>query len=200
MLSLALCSFCIGFSRQGLDQWMVRYFQEVHSLGATSGVYQLVSAGAPFLGVLGAIVAGTSSDKLWHARRPPVIFLCYVGQLASFLLLARSTSPLMAAVAILGASFCISGSHSLLLGVCTMDFGGRRAVATAAGFFDGLQYLAGALTGRWLGTLLDQHGWGVWAYSLMPTALCGALIMLRLWNLTPETAVIRGPPAQPSVA
>ncbi len=195
MLSLALCSFCIGFSRQGLDQWMVRYFQEWHHLEATSGVYQLVSTGAPFFGVLGAITAGTASDRLWHARRPPVIFVCFVGQLASFSLLSIAGSPLLAASAILMASIFISGSHGLLLGGCTMDFGGRRAVATAAGFFDGLQYFAGALTGRGLGLLLDHYGWGIWAYTLMPTALLGALVMLRLWNLTPDTVVSLAPSA-----
>ena len=200
MVSFAFCSFCIGFSRQGLDQWMVRYFQEVHHIEANAPVYKVVSIGAPLLAVVGAVVVGISSDKLWNARRPPVIFLCYVGQLVSFFALAQARTPLMAAFAILGASFCISGSHSLLLGACTIDFGGRRAVATAAGFFDGLQYLAGALTGHWLGTLLDQHGWGIWAYSLMPTALCGAIIMLRFWNLTPDSAPRPVAIAEPSQA
>ena len=199
MMSLALCSFCIGFSRQGMDQWMVRYFQEVHHLDAKSGVYQLVSSGAPFFGVLGAISAGVASDYFWHARRPPVIFICYVGQLVSFFVLSQASSPMMAAVAILGASLCISGSHGMLLGVCTMDFGGRRAVATAAGLFDGLQYCAGALTGLGLGHLLDRYGWGIWAYALMPTAAVGAFVMLRMWNLTPDT-VVRVAPAAPVAA
>ena len=66
-----------------------------------------------------------------------------------------------------------------------MDFGGRKAVATAAGLFDGAQYLAGAIVAQVIGRLLDKYGWGAWGLTQIPFALVGALLMARLWNARP---------------
>ena len=185
MLTMALTSFCIGFSRQGLDQWMARYFFEVHHLTGKSGLYQFVSAGAPLFGIAGGLAAGALSDRVFSARRPPVIFVFFIGQIIFFLLLGRATTASGAVAAILGASLCINGCHSLLAGVASMDFGGKHAAASAAGFFDGCQYLAGAVAGHWMGLLLDRHGWGSWGYSLAPMAAVGAVLMAVLWNAKP---------------
>ena len=66
-----------------------------------------------------------------------------------------------------------------------MDFGGKKAAATAAGLFDGVQYIAGAIVGVSLGKLLDTLGWGIWPFAPIPFALAGAAIMSRLWNVLP---------------
>jgi OPA family glycerol-3-phosphate transporter-like MFS transporter len=74
-------------------------------------------------------------------------------------------------------------------GAASMDFGGRKAAATAAGLFDGMQYVAGSLVGIGMGFLLDRFGWGVWALAPVPFALLGAVLMLRLWNVLPQGRV-----------
>jgi OPA family glycerol-3-phosphate transporter-like MFS transporter len=78
--------------------------------------------------------------------------------------------------------------HSMLSGTASMDFGGKRAAATAAGLFDGMQYIGGSFTGFGLGMLLDRFGWGVWAPSMIGFAAIGALIMLALWNARPSAS------------
>jgi OPA family glycerol-3-phosphate transporter-like MFS transporter len=186
MLTLTLASFCIGFSRQGLDQWMARYFQEVHHLTALSLKFQLLGWGAPLFGVAGGLLAGTASDRLFGSRRPPVIFFFFLGQLLSFGLLSRAVGPWSALGAILGASLCINACHSMIAGVASMDFGGKYAAGSAAGIIDGVQYLAGALTGHWMGNWLERYGWGNWAYMLMPTALVGACLMATIWRADPR--------------
>ena len=52
--------------------------------------------------------------------------------------------------------------HSMLSGTASMDFGGKRAAATAAGMFDGMQYVGGAVMGWGMGWMLDRFGWGTW--------------------------------------
>jgi OPA family glycerol-3-phosphate transporter-like MFS transporter len=37
-----------------------------------------------------------------------------------------------------------------------MDFGGKRAAATATGMFDGMQYIGGAAVGIGVGWMLDN--------------------------------------------
>jgi OPA family glycerol-3-phosphate transporter-like MFS transporter len=67
-----------------------------------------------------------------------------------------------------------------------MDFGGKRAAATAAGLFDGMQYVGGSFTGYGLGLLLQKFGWGAWGPSMIGFAALGAVFMLVLWNARPQ--------------
>ena len=70
----------------------------------------------------------------------------------------------------------------MLSGTASMDFGGKRAAASAAGMFDGMQYIGGSFAGYGLGKLIDLHGWGVWAPSMVGFAAVGGVLMLVLWN------------------
>src|SRR5207253_6367071 len=66
-------------------------------------------------------------------------------------------------------------------------------VATAAGLFDGAQYLAGALVGHWMGVLIDAYKvakqpgveYDVWPLAPLPFAIIGAILIARLWNVVP---------------
>ncbi len=69
-----------------------------------------------------------------------------------------------------------------------MDFGGRKAAATAAGLFDGMQYLASSLVGIGMGWVLDHWGWAAWPFVPIPFACVGALVISRLWNVAPHVA------------
>jgi OPA family glycerol-3-phosphate transporter-like MFS transporter len=90
-------------------------------------------------------------------------------------------------------SLFVNSAHSLVGGAASMDFGGRKAVATAAGLFDGAQYLGGALVGVGLGRLLDHYKtagqpgaeFAVWPLLPLGFALLGALIISRLWYALP---------------
>lgn len=55
--------------------------------------------------------------------------------------------PLFAAWMMVLLSFFIQSAHSMVGGASSMDFGGKKAVATAAGLFDGAQYVAGGEAG-----------------------------------------------------
>ena len=88
----------------------------------------------------------------------------------------------------------------MLSGTASMDFGGRKAAATVAGALDGVQYIGSGLTGFGLGSILKNYGWDgiatahhqpahawVWAGTIIPFSLAGALIMTRLWNAKPSS-------------
>ena len=68
-----------------------------------------------------------------------------------------------------------------------LPFGdGRFDAATAAGMFDGMQYVGGSFTGAGLGWLLEKYGWGAWGPSMIGFAVIGAILMVRLWNVVPK--------------
>ena len=83
------------------------------------------------------------------------------------------------------ASLCVIGTHGLLSGTATMDFGGRKGAATAVGVIDGFVYLGSGLSGIALGKLTTQD-WSYWPMFLIPFSLLGFLLCLPIWNSKPR--------------
>lgn len=212
MWLIAFASMCIGMVRTSVDYWWAKYVATVFAVAPTQlgtfAPYEFASWAMPASAILGGLVAGTVSDKLFQARRAPVICFAFVGQAATLLLLAHYYHSAWIGCILLGVvSFFIQSAHSLVGGAASMDFGGKKAVATAAGLFDGAQYLAGSLVGWGMGTLLDHfrdaahHEYGVWPLAPLPFALLGALLISRLWNTRPaHGATIGDDEAQATIA
>ncbi len=185
---LALAEFCTGFVRQGLLLHFPEFLKKVYGIAVGSTLFSVASIGITVGGIAGALVCGVVSDYFFQSRRAPVAFVFYLGQIGSLLLLRANDSPLGAALLIAFTSMWIFGVHGMLSGTASMDFGGRRAAATAAGLLDGIQYVGAGLTGLPLGWVLKRWSWTVWAPSLIPFSIVGAVLMLTLWNAKPKHA------------
>jgi OPA family glycerol-3-phosphate transporter-like MFS transporter len=183
---LIVAEFCTGFVRQGLLLYYTEFLKEVHHVEKTAALFQVASWGITVGGILGALTCGAMSDYLFQSRRAPVAFIFYLGQIVSLLVLGMVHSPLAASVMVGFSCIWIFGVHGLLSGTASMDFGGKRAAATAAGLLDGVQYVGAGLTGIGLGYILDRWHWGVWTLCLVPFSAVGALLMLTLWNAKPK--------------
>ena len=116
----------------------------------------------------------------------PVICFAFCGQLVALLALSQVSTPLMAAFVLAGLQLFVNAGHSLIGGAASMDFGGRKAAATAAGLFDGMQYVAGAIISYSMGRLLTKYGWQAWTLAVIPFALIGAGLAATLWNALPR--------------
>jgi OPA family glycerol-3-phosphate transporter-like MFS transporter len=190
ILTLTAAEFCTGFVRQGLMLWFVPFLKEVHGVTPGSWLFSVATGGVTVGGIVGGLLCGWMSDKLFQSRRAPVAFVFYLAQIAALFLLGRTHEPVVACFLI---GFCctwIFGVHGMLSGTASMDFGGTKAAGTVAGLLDGVQYLASGLTGFVLGGMLDKHGWGIWTYAIMPFSLMGALLMTTLWNATPKNTKV----------
>ncbi len=185
-VTIAIAEFCTGFVRHGFEQWFPRYMQEAQHLALDSPVFQKGALAVVLAGIAGAFAAGTVSDWVFRSRRPPVAFLGYTMQIACLGVIWAAPSLGWIIVAFVVNSFAISMVHSMLSGTASMDFGGRKAAATATGMFDGMQYIGGAAVGTGMGWLLETFGWGVWGPSMIGFSLLGGLLMLRLWNAVPR--------------
>ena len=183
---LALAEFCTGFVRQGLLLYVTSFLVEVHKQPVGNGVHSWAGTAITVGGIVGGILCGVLSDKLFQSRRAPVAFLFYLCQIVSLIVLGRVGSP-MAAAFMIGVSVTwIFGVHGMLTGTASADFGGKKAAATATGILDGVQYLASGLTGFGLGWLLKNYHWGIWTWALVPFSAIGALLMLTIWNAKPS--------------
>jgi OPA family glycerol-3-phosphate transporter-like MFS transporter len=121
-----------------------------------------------------------------------VAFIGYVIQVACLITIWVATDLTMIITAFVLNSFAISVVHSMLSGTASMDFGGKRAAASATGMFDGMQYIGGAAVGMGMGWMLETWGWGVWGPSMILFAVAGGVLMLRLWNTVPKNVKVAG--------
>jgi len=188
-LMIAFAEFCTGFVRHGFEQWFPRYMTEFQHLSLESGVFQKGALAVVSAGIFGAIFAGTVSDWVFKGRRTPVAFVGYVIQCICLGIVWKAPGLPWIIGAFIVNSFAISVVHSMLSGTASMDFGGKRAAATAAGIFDGMQYLGGSAVGLGMGWMLEKFGWTVWGPSMIGFSFVGAIVMLFLWNARPGQSV-----------
>lgn len=187
-LTIAAAEFCTGFVRHGFEQWFPRYMQEAQGMKLESSVFQKGAGGVVIAGIVGAFFAGTISDWAFKGRRTPVAFLGYAAQILSLAVIWLSPSMELVILAFIVNSFAISVVHSMLSGTASMDFGGKKAAGTAAGIFDGMQYIGGSFVGVGMGALIQNFGWSVWGPSMIGFSIIGAILMLTLWNARPKAS------------
>jgi OPA family glycerol-3-phosphate transporter-like MFS transporter len=193
MWTIALGSMMIGFVRRSVvDAWWPKYFVDYHGAKVlvTYVPYIIATWGIALAGIAGGFAFGIASDRTFGGRRAPVIVFGFIGMAVVLALFGLSDmlhlGPVMAACCLVALSFCVNGAHGMIGGAASMDFGGRKAAATAAGLFDGMQYLAGAFVGIGVGYITTTWGWDAWHWAPIPFAVAGAVLMSRLWNTLPK--------------
>ncbi|PJB76623.1 MAG: MFS transporter [Acidobacteria bacterium CG_4_9_14_3_um_filter_49_7] len=136
-------------------------------------------------GVIGGNVAGWVSDIFFDSRRAPAAGGLY-GLLAVVLLFMFFTMSHVWAlgVVVFIVSTCVIGTHGLMSGTATMDFGGTKGAATAVGMIDGFVYLGTGVQSFALGWI-TTHNWHWWPLFLLPFALIGFYLLTRIWNKKP---------------
>jgi len=191
MWTIAIGSMMIGFVRRGVvDAWWPVYFKEAQGLTGVNLASQFTAWGIAILGIIGGFVFGISSDRVFNGRRAPVIVIGFCGMILVltlfFLADVLHLGPMAAAALLACLSFFVNGSHGMIAGAATMDFGGRKAAGTAVGLIDGMQYLAGAFVGMIVGYVTTNWGWQAWKLWPIPFAIVGAIVMASLWNAVPK--------------
>jgi OPA family glycerol-3-phosphate transporter-like MFS transporter len=186
-ITIATAEFCTGFVRHGFEQWFPRYMLEHQQLTLDSPIFQKGAGAVVLAGIAGAFFAGTLSDWVFKGRRPPMAFVGYLLQVGSLFVVYLAPSINLVILAFIVNSFAISIVHSMLSGTASMDFGGKKAAATAAGMFDGMQYVGGSFVGLGMGWMLEKYGWASWGVSMIGFSAMGMILMAFLWNARPKT-------------
>ncbi len=190
VLTISFVELCTGVLRDGSIHWFGAFAKET---GAPN--FRLALGIGLFLsGALGSMTAGIISDKLFNSRRPPVAALLYgvmicVLLIASTLMIAipntSAIKPWIFFSVIIFMSFGVIGTHGMLSGAATADFGGKQATATATGIIDGFVYLGVAIQSISLGQL-TSISWNYWFPFLIPFAIVGFFLSYRIRNVKPK--------------
>jgi len=185
MLMIAMIELTSGVLRNGIMTWYFIFAKEVKQTGAEFFLdhWGLLLC---FFGMAGGFAGGLVSDKFFHSRRgPPTAILCgFMFLMALLMTIYLFSSPFIVGLASLLITTAVIGVHSLMSGTAAADFGGRKATATCSGIVDGFVYLGTGLQAVSLGYLTGQS-WYWWPIYLMPFALLGGFLALRIWHALP---------------
>lgn len=174
--------FFTKMTRYAFLFWLPLYMTEAldysdSTAGYTSSVYEL-------MGILGVLLAGYASDKLFQARRFPVGALMLYG-LALSLLLHPTLSELgvwanAASIGVIG--IMTFGPDALMSGAASMDIGSQRGAATAAGLINCMGSCGQLVSPLLVAYVADQFGWNSMFYLFVVFALISGTLLATKWN------------------
>ncbi len=201
---LVICGieFCSGIMRNGVMHWYRIYAKAVGETGTF--VYANWGLCLLFAGIIGAFATGWASDRFFASRRAPMAGILYFLMLGAAIAMAIAMGGSAAVIAggALVISMSVIGVHGIMSGTSTVDFGGSKNGGTVVGIVDGLVYLGTGLQFVVLGAITpvgeaakDASEWRSWLLFLVPFALIGGLLSLRIWNEHPAR---RRAPVEPA--
>ena len=187
LLTIAFIEFCTGVLRNGVMHWYPIFLKDFMKL--PSDAFMRLHWGLILMlaGVFGGMVAGVLSDKVFGSRRGPVAALLYGLMFFATLLMIFTVKgdQTLLAIAVVAMSFCVIGTHGMLSGTSTMDFGGKRAAGTAVGLIDGFVYLGTGFQSLSLGFITTRN-WSWWPIFLIPFSVIGFYLATRIWKAMPK--------------
>ncbi|MHB2048742.1 MFS transporter [Pseudomonas sp. VEM90] len=183
VLTLGLAYFLLKPARYAILLWgPVIVFEQMPSVGKVGAA--IIPTAFELAGLLGPIMIGLASDKLFGARRMPacVISLVLLTVTLALFMAAMNTGSVLLVVALLFVmGLTLYGPDSMISGAAAIDFGTAKAGATAAGFVNGC-----GSVGAVLGGLLPGYFDGVTVFIVFAgCALFSALVLLPHWNSRP---------------
>jgi OPA family glycerol-3-phosphate transporter-like MFS transporter len=204
ILTIALIELCSGFLRQAILQWGPDFGKGLKV--SDSFVFQNWGMVSCIAGITGGMFAGAISDHLFQSRRSPVSGVLYgIMVVGSIMIVVMFGAPYAVGWVVAFMSMAIIGVHGMLTATASADFAGKRNTGVAVGLIDGFVYLGSTVQSFVYGYTLpaakvrDDAGclvsnpeagkidnWTVWPYAMMPIALVGFLLTLRIWNAKPR--------------
>jgi OPA family glycerol-3-phosphate transporter-like MFS transporter len=178
-----VCGLSLGTTllRETFNLWTPTYFAEYVGLSNPDAASR--SALFPLFGGVSVLLAGFLSDRLGLNGRSLVLFGGLASGTVCLFLLAQVPghgNPWIPVGLVALVGFLLMGPYSYLAGAMSMDFGGEKGSATAAGIIDGVGYLAGVLSGDTVARITVNYGWRNAFLALGITCLLTAIVALVL--------------------
>jgi len=173
---LGVAYFFVYIIRQAINDWSLLFLMQskgYSSIAASGGVFWFEMGG-----VLGALLAGWTSDRLFQGRRGPVNVLFCVGVVFALatMLFIPSNSLILHYIVTFIVGIMIFGPQ-MLIGIAAVEIAHKKAAASANGFIGWLAYLGAACAGYPIGKVIEIWGWGGFFTIL---SCCGVLAVLLL--------------------
>lgn len=174
---ILIMSFGLTAIREALNFWIPTYLFETSN--RSEGLSSQYSALYPVFGMISILGVGYLSDALMKGARGLIILVaCLLLALVLSLMAAGFAGQVLPLLFISLTGFLLLGPYSFLAGAMSLDAGGRKGAATAAGLVDAVGYLGGTLALWLMGFLADRNGWNSAFVALAILATVTALAAL----------------------
>ena len=178
---ICIMNFGLTMIRESFNFWTPTYLVEIVQM--SEGGAAQASSLFPFFGGLSVLAAGVLSDRVMKGRRGAVMFLFLLPSVFGLLALSRlqpGVSPWLALGLISLIGFLMLGPYAFLTGVISVDLGGKKGSATAAGLADTVGYIGGIASGYWVGRLAERHGWST-AFGFLAAVLAATTLAALIY-------------------
>ncbi len=183
VLVLGLAYFLLRPARYAILMWgPVIVYERMPSIGKVASA--IVPSAFEVAGLVGPILIGIASDKLFGARRMPACVISLMA-LTVWLILFVPTMQSGNLYLVVGLLFMMGvtlyGPDSMISGAAAIDFGTSESAGTATGFVNGC-----GSVGAILGGLLPGYFDTITVFFVFTgTALLASLLLVPFWNSRP---------------
>jgi len=158
--------FCVKLATNSMLLWLPLLLKEYkdYTLGQIADVSSFFDAG----GLVGSLVLGYLSDKLYSKRSPISFLAVIVASALGFTLHTHLASLTQISLSLLlfCFGFIVSGLNNIISASCAADVGkqqvaqsSQKSQSTVAGIIDGSGSLGAAIGQLIIGWVVSQHGW-----------------------------------------
>ena len=179
-------TFCVAnlfvyVVRMGVLDWGPKFLTESRGLNIKDAAWTV--AAFEIAGIVGTLVAGWLTDKLFKGKGHRMCVVCMAGAalfMTIFRFLPESASLGLTAAVLVGAGFFIYGPQALI-GIELGNQATKEASARANGIAGILGYLGSGLSGLLVGYVADIFGWTRVFETIIVVAIIGMFVLISMW-------------------
>jgi len=175
---LAIAYVFVYVIRFGAEDWMIKYLSESKHNSLQLAAMKL--SFLPLFGIVGTIMAGVISDKVFKGQRAPVNLIYLVGVAISLILLKYNTISNLDFVLIGLVGAFTYGPQMMIGGLCAVESSSKKVASAATGFTGTFGYIGAILSATGTGFVVDKFGWNgaLWYWVLSAVICIGICIIL----------------------
>ena len=177
---ISFANFFVYILRFAILDWGPTLLKEMKGFSLQHAGWMV--AGFEVSGLVGMLLAGWATDKLFGGRGSRMCVFCMIGAVAAMLAFWKvpTQSALQSAVLLGAAGFFIYGPQALI-GITAANLATKRAAATAAGLTGLFGYMSTVVSGWGLGKLVQTSGWDVAFGVLLGIGALGTFMFILAW-------------------
>ncbi len=179
---LAFTNFCVYIIRYTILDWGSMFLTEYK--GMEIGMAATVVASTEIVGgIIGTLVAGWATDKIFKNKAHQTCFVCLVAATVSFFIFWKAPGEYTAVniIFLILSSFFIYGPQALI-GVAGSNQATKNAAASANGILGIFAYASTTVSGLVFGMLADKLGWDAVFEVAIIFGVVGSIIVATVWK------------------
>ena len=135
-------------------------------------------------GILGTLVAGWGSDKIFKGRRAPINVIFSLGVIVAIaaLYLSPPGALFLDYSLMFAIGFMIFGPQ-MLIGMAAVELSHKKAAGTSNGFVGWVAYLGAATAGYPISVIAEKWGWYGFFAALVLCGIISVALLVPLWNI-----------------